>query len=129
MSLKNKLKAKLGSRVVVVMVDGRYLRGILRAVEEGLVVLDTVEETSGQDIEWKKGAGVLSGRHIWSRIDLSEVYINMDNIIRVWPWPEEETKDGVSSGAETSVVGNGGGGEGKKAGEDRNVYFREVGVM
>ncbi|MCK4718278.1 MAG: hypothetical protein KAT70_06375 [Thermoplasmata archaeon] len=90
MPFKHRLKGKIGTRIAVVMSDGTCFRGVVRAVEENILVLDGVEESSVGEIDWEgidEGEG---GVHRWVKVNLPEAYLNTAHISRVWPWPREE---------------------------------------
>ena len=93
MPFKSRLKSLQGRVVAVVMDDGVVFKGNIKGVEESIIVMDQVEETRVSDIEWMENPEGKCGAHNWCRIDLREVYINMNHASRIWLWPTPEDSE------------------------------------
>jgi len=91
MPFKQRLKGKIGTRVIVVMDDGVAFRGFIRSVEEGIVIMDRIEETVAKEVEWETTETGECGFHSWCAVDLPKVYLNPIHISRVWTLPVEES--------------------------------------
>ncbi|MDG6220429.1 MAG: hypothetical protein QCI38_03160 [Candidatus Thermoplasmatota archaeon] len=92
MTFKQRLKGKIGSKVALVMVDGTCFRGMVRAVEEGVIIMDNVEQATATEIQWECNEKGECGYHRWAKVWLPKVYINPSHITRAWPWPSSEPK-------------------------------------
>ena len=94
MPFKQRLKGKIGAKVAVVMMDGTCFRGFIRTVEEGVIIMDNVEQTTVDEIQWECKEDGECGYHRWVKVGLPKVYINPAHISRVWPWPSPEKEGG-----------------------------------
>lgn len=93
MVFKHIMKDLVGTRVAVVMTDEACFRGIVRAADEGVIILESVEETSVKDVKWEECEGGEMGYHHWVTVELPKVYLNVGQISRIWPWPVQKGND------------------------------------
>ena len=89
----NKMKSYSGNDVIVVMVDGRALKGKLTDVGKDYMVLENVYETDNVEITWKDIDNRKVGFAKWKKVNLPEVTINLQGILRVWPYIIKETEE------------------------------------
>ena len=93
MVFRHIMKDLVGTRVAIIMTDGACFRGTVRAADEGVIILEAVEETSVKDVKWEECEGGEMGYHHWVQVDLPKVVLNVKQISRIWPWPLPKKKD------------------------------------
>jgi small nuclear ribonucleoprotein (snRNP)-like protein len=79
MTLRDVLGANRDRQIIVIMKDGRGFRGRLLRWDEEVIVLKEVFETLNQEVDEK-------GYMFWRRVLHSYLVINVDYVIRIWPW-------------------------------------------
>ncbi len=90
MGMEQVLRNMVGKKVAVVMDDGKYFRGVVVEVSPKHITLKDVEETDEKEVEWEETEGGTYGIHIWHKVNLPEVYMNMSHVSRVWVWPSDQ---------------------------------------
>ncbi|MEF8873199.1 MAG: hypothetical protein V5A88_00860 [Candidatus Thermoplasmatota archaeon] len=101
--LEKKLKGLKGNKILVVMDDGLAFLGDLVEYDSNTLVLKEVNQAPAKKIKWKEipkeGEEVekVVGYIDWTSVNLEEVYIRMEHVLRIWHWkdiqPEDETRE------------------------------------
>ncbi len=101
--LEKKLKDLREDEILVVMDDGLAFLGTLDEFDKKTLVLKNVYQGPAKDIDWeelkepeemkedaeeKRKVGFIE----WTAINLEEVYIRTEHVIRIWRWPVEQGK-------------------------------------
>ncbi len=98
--LEKKLKNLLEKSVLVVMDDGLAFVGTLVDLDENTLILRDIYQGSSMDIDWEDISEESSAQDFkdkveedmkfgfinWTKIRLKEVYIQLDHVVRIWPW-------------------------------------------
>lgn len=96
--LEKKLKDLKEKEILVVMDDGLAFLGTLTECDKNTLVLKNVYQAPAKKINWKKieeeSEETEKKRKIgfidWTLVNLEEVYVRVDHIVRIWRWPSEE---------------------------------------
>lgn len=106
--LEKKLKDLADERILIVMDDGLAFLGELEQFDSNTLILKDVYQGPAKEIDWKKGPEEEGkgeeekkiGYIDWINVNLKEVYIRTDHVLRIWHWTVEkeveedsETKD------------------------------------
>lgn len=86
MDFLSKVSEYKGKEVIVVMSDGRAMRGILDSISDDMLLLTHPMETDNSEIEWTEHEGKKHGFVPWRRVNFKEVVLRIDGILRVWPY-------------------------------------------
>lgn len=97
--LGKKLKDLTDERILVVMDDGLAFLGDLTEHDSNTLILENVRQAPSKEIKWKgapeektKGEGKEKGKKgyiDWTEINLEEVYIRTEHVLRIWRWERE----------------------------------------
>ncbi len=92
--MEKRLKKLVGKRIVVVMDDGLALLGSLKSLDKDTLILKDVYQAPSEEIEWEDpGEKKKMGYVDWTHVDLDEVYIRVEHVLRVWPWKSQKAAE------------------------------------
>ena len=91
MLLEQELEKLMKKEIAVIMNDVQAYRGILTRFDNEIVVLESVYETSNDEIDWveisdgKKQTSI-KGYIPWRRVTLPKLIVRLQMVLRIWPW-------------------------------------------
>ena len=95
-SISHELEDLVNKEIAITMYDGQAYRGKLSAFDHETIILTEVYEASTAEIDWRgeadKKSEIIKGYIPWRKITLPRVIMNMDFILRIWPWEVGEKK-------------------------------------
>jgi len=100
LSLSHELENLVNKEIAITMGDGHAYRGTLSSYDSGTLVLTKVHEASTAEIDWRgeksPSQEVIKGYIPWRKITLPRVLINVEFVLRIWPWELSEKKSDIT---------------------------------
>ncbi|MFW5907347.1 MAG: hypothetical protein ACOCTR_03200 [Candidatus Natronoplasma sp.] len=95
--LEKKLKDLKHQKILIVMDDGLAFTGKLIDFDSDTIIIKDVYQAPAKEIKWKEIAGEEEEKKVgyidWTYINLEEVYIRMQHVLRIWRWEKTEEEE------------------------------------
>ncbi len=97
--LEKKLKRLRDKKILVVMDDGLAFLGRLLEYDSSTIILKNVSQAPAKKIRWKEipekeeDMEKMEGYIDWTAVNLEEVYIRTDHVLRIWHWKDLEEEE------------------------------------
>ncbi|MFW6144502.1 MAG: hypothetical protein ACOC55_02895 [Candidatus Natronoplasma sp.] len=95
--LEKKLKDLKHQKILIVMDDGLAFTGKLIDFDSDTIIIKDVYQAPAKEIKWKEIAGEEEEKKVgyidWTYINLEEVDIRMQHVLRIWRWEKTEEEE------------------------------------